>query len=64
VTESVEEKQFLLYMFHVSRVCFILPEAPSCLVRDVMEIYKNKEYKNKTSTNTEGSVEISRATGG
>jgi hypothetical protein len=29
-----------------------------------MEIYKNKEYKNKSSKDTEGSVEISRAIGG
>jgi hypothetical protein len=62
--ESVEETQFWLYMFRVSHFWFILSEAPSCLVRDVMEIYKNKEYKNKSSKDTEGSVEISRAIGG
>ena len=50
-----------MYVFRVSHVLFNLPEAPSCLVRDVMEIYKNNEYKKKTSTDTESSVEISRA---
>ena len=51
-------------MFRVSYVLFILPEAPSCLVRDVMEIYKNNESKNITSTDMESSEEISRAAGG